>query len=213
VLMDRRNSSSKRGNSPEPIQIESVNQIHTLMVLKDGFKDFKKEFSVQPGESQKINVRLEPLKAGMNELLTSSGKSPQGKQSAVTDPHKQLVENGVQNGMTIGYWTPTGISGFHKNSDEVPIPLERVAVNLIGIYSKYLKSDFEWESIGRVNTIFRITCDTPMPIATLKTLKRCYDPSTLWLPINRKRCVANIRISKSSGFHSLWKRRCHRCIL
>jgi len=161
----------KRGNSPEPIQIESVNQIHTLMVLKDGFKDFKKEFSVQPGESQKINVRLEPLKAGMNELLTSSGKSPQGKQSAVTDPHKQLVENGVQNGMTIGYWTPTGISGFHKNSDEVPIPLERVAVNLIGIYSKYLKSDFEWESIGRVNTIFRITCDTPMPIATLKRLK------------------------------------------
>lgn len=158
------------GNSTKPIRIESVNQKHTLTVVKTGFKEFKKEFSVKPGETQKIRVQLELLNTEKKELLTT-GLSPQENQPAIIDPQKQLVEKGLRNGLGIGYWTATGMGGFPRNSDEAPIPLERIAVTLIGIDSKYIKSGFEWEPFERVNSIFKITCNTSVPITTLQHLK------------------------------------------
>lgn len=150
----------KTGDTPATIKVESDNKKHSLKVVKSGFEDFTKEFSVKAGKTQRMRVRLEPLITGQS--------SQRQQQPTKVDPHRRLAEMGIQDELKSSFWTSTDMIAI---GDVKQLPLGRIAVSQLKIDGKQLKAGFDWKVLERVKSLERLICNTTIPVTTLKHLK------------------------------------------
>jgi formylglycine-generating enzyme required for sulfatase activity len=100
ISVDDGKITLKSPGDAEPVQIEIVEGEHTLKVTKGGFQGFSKEFSMNSGGRETLNVKLVPLVAAKTKSGTAKADLP--TQAAETaKPKAESGERKAEGGLPL----------------------------------------------------------------------------------------------------------------